>query len=97
MESMRHLAWRILSIWMASLPILQAMKAASKELRTAFKRDELNISGIEKLQDDMADIMVPISGNAVVPSCTCPHRNHSANGYGRTLHRPGFPAMQADN
>ena len=84
---------------MGSLLMLQAMKAASKELRTAFKRDELNISGIEKLQDDMADIMVPICGNAVVPSCICPspHRNHSANGHGRTLHRPGWPAMQAEN
>lgn len=40
-----------------SVQTVQAMKAASKELRTAFKRDELNISGIEKLQDDMADIM----------------------------------------
>ncbi len=31
---------------------------AGKELRQAFKRDELNISNIDKLQDDMADIMV---------------------------------------
>ena len=41
-----------------SVQTVQAMKAASKELRTAFKKNELNISGIEKLQDDMADLMV---------------------------------------
>jgi DNA-dependent RNA polymerase auxiliary subunit epsilon len=40
-----------------SVQTVQAMKAASKELRTAFKKNELNISGIEKLQDDMADLM----------------------------------------
>jgi len=40
-----------------SVQTVQAMKAASKELRTAFKRNELNISGIEQLQDDMADLM----------------------------------------
>jgi charged multivesicular body protein 5 len=40
-----------------SVQTVQAMKAAGKELRTAFKRDELNISNIDKLQDDMADIM----------------------------------------
>ena len=50
---------------MSSHLMLQAMKAASKELRTAFKRDELNISGIEKMQDEMADIMVPISGTVI--------------------------------
>lgn len=31
---------------------------AGKEMRTAFKASELNISGIERLQDDMADLMV---------------------------------------
>ena len=41
-----------------SVQTVQAMKAASKELRSAFKRNELNISGIEQLQDDMADLMV---------------------------------------
>ena len=35
------------------------MKAAGKELKTAMKRDELDIAGIERMQDDMADIMVP--------------------------------------
>jgi charged multivesicular body protein 5 len=40
-----------------SVQTVQAMKAAGKELRQAFKRDELNISNIDKLQDDMADIM----------------------------------------
>ena len=40
-----------------SVQTVQAMKAASKELRIAFKKNELNISGIEKLQDDMADLM----------------------------------------
>lgn len=37
---------------------LVALPTAGKELRQAFKRDELNISNIDKLQDDMADIMV---------------------------------------
>jgi len=40
-----------------SVQTVQAMKAASKGLRSAFKRNELNISGIEQLQDDMADLM----------------------------------------
>lgn len=43
-----------------SVQTVQAMKAAGKELKTAMKRDELDISGIERMQDDMADIMVPI-------------------------------------
>lgn len=40
-----------------SVHTVQAMKAAGKELRTAFKRNELDIAGIEQLQDDMADLM----------------------------------------
>lgn len=40
-----------------SVQTVQALKAASKEMRTAFKASELNISGIERLQDDMADLM----------------------------------------
>mmetsp|Transcript_10056 Transcript_10056/g.30110 ORF Transcript_10056/g.30110 Transcript_10056/m.30110 type:complete len:222 (-) Transcript_10056:209-874(-) len=40
-----------------SVQTVQAMKAAGKELKTAMKRDELDISGIERMQDDMADIM----------------------------------------
>ena len=47
-----------------SVQTVQAMKAASKELRTAFKKNELNISGIEKLQDDMADLMVSLALHA---------------------------------
>ena len=45
---------------------MQAMKAAGKELKTAMKRDELDITGIERMQDDMADIMV-----APHPSSPC--------------------------
>ncbi len=41
-----------------SVQTVQAMKAAGKELKTAMKRDELDITGIERMQDDMADIMV---------------------------------------
>lgn len=40
-----------------SVQTVQAMKAAGKELRTAFKKNELDIAGIERLQDDMADLM----------------------------------------
>lgn len=36
------------------------MKAAGAELKTAFKKSDLNIDGIEKLQDEMADLMVRI-------------------------------------
>lgn len=51
-----------------SVQTVQAMKAAGKELKTAMKRDELDISGIERMQDDMADIMVPIP---------CPYCSHT--------------------
>ena len=37
---------------------VQAMKAAGAELKTAFKKQDLNIDSIEKLQDEMADLMV---------------------------------------
>lgn len=37
---------------------VQAMKAAGAELKSAFKKQDLNIDGIEKLQDEMADLMV---------------------------------------
>jgi len=37
---------------------VQAMKAAGKELKAAFKQPELNINSIENLQDDLADMMV---------------------------------------
>ena len=71
---------------MGYLLMLQAMKAASKELRTAFKRDELNISGIEKLQDDMADIMVAACGSAMIASCIGPCHSHGAK---HNSHRQG--------
>ena len=41
-----------------SVQTVQAMKAAGKELKAAFKQPELNINSIENLQDDMADMMV---------------------------------------
>jgi charged multivesicular body protein 5 len=38
---------------------VQAMKVASKELKSGFKKNkELNIDYIDNLQDDMADMMV---------------------------------------
>ena len=37
---------------------VQAMKAAGSELKTAFKKQDLDINSIEKLQDEMADLMV---------------------------------------
>ena len=37
---------------------VQAMKAAGTELKSAFKKQDLNIDSIEKLQDEMADLMV---------------------------------------
>lgn len=37
---------------------VQAMKAAGAELKTAFKKQDLNIDSIEKLHDEMADLMV---------------------------------------
>ncbi|CAL5221272.1 g3432 [Coccomyxa viridis] len=36
---------------------VQAMKAAGSELKTAFKKSDLDINSIEKLQDEMADLM----------------------------------------
>ena len=41
-----------------SVQTVQAMKAAGKELKAAFKQPELNINSIENLQDDLADMMV---------------------------------------
>ena len=43
---------------------VQAMKAAGAELKTAFKKQDLDINSIEKLQDEMADLMVCSSGFA---------------------------------
>ena len=39
---------------------VRAMKAANKDLKGAFKSKELNIDNIEKMNDDMADMMVSI-------------------------------------
>eukprot|EP00803_Ostreobium_quekettii_P008251 evm.model.scf_845.5 EVM.evm.TU.scf_845.5 scf_845:34020-36811(-) len=36
---------------------VQAMKSAQKELKTAMKAKEFNVGKIEKMQDDMADLM----------------------------------------
>ena len=44
---------------------VQAMKAAGAELKTAFKKQDLDINSIEKLQDEMADLMVWSSGFAM--------------------------------
>ena len=40
---------------------VKAMKAANKELKQAFGQKELNIGSIDKLHDDMADMMVQFS------------------------------------
>lgn len=41
---------------------VRAMKAANKDLKGAFKSKELNIDNIERMNDDMADMMVrPLS------------------------------------
>lgn len=37
---------------------VQAMKAAGAELKSAFKKQDLNIDSIEKIHDEMADLMV---------------------------------------
>ena len=37
---------------------VRAMKAANKELKQAFGTKELNINSIDKLHDDMSDMMV---------------------------------------
>lgn len=47
-----------------SVQTVQAMKAAGKELKAAFKQPELNINSIENLQDDMADMMVGLVSQA---------------------------------
>lgn len=41
-----------------SAQTVAAMKQAGQELKAAFKSNDLNISSIEKLQDEMADYMV---------------------------------------
>lgn len=46
-----------------SVQTVQAMKAAGKELKSAFKQPELNINSIENLQDDLADMMVRAAQN----------------------------------
>ena len=60
---------------------VQAMKAAGAELKTAFKKQDLNIDSIEKLHDEMADLMVrhacvlniaPYHSMVPSPEQTCP-------------------------
>lgn len=41
-----------------SVHTVKAMKAAGKELKQAMGHKELNIDSIEKMQDEMADLMV---------------------------------------
>ena len=41
-----------------SVVTVRAMKAASKELRTAFKSKDLDINSIEQMNDEMADLLV---------------------------------------
>ena len=44
-----------------SVAQVKAMKNANKELKQAFNSKELNITSIDKLHDDMADMMVRLS------------------------------------
>ena len=44
-----------------SVAQVKAMKGANKELKQAFNSKELNITSIDKLHDDMADMMVRLS------------------------------------
>ena len=50
-----------------SVSTVQAMKAANSELKQAFKKGELNIESIEKLQDEMADMHVRLRLHACSP------------------------------
>lgn len=52
-----------------SVQTVQAMKAANVELKQAFKKGELNIDSIEKLQDEMADMHVRHRSLLVAPLC----------------------------
>jgi uncharacterized protein HemX len=55
---------------------VQAMKAAGAELKQAFKKQDLNIDSIEKLQDEMADLMVRVASTAS-DDCNSMTRVHS--------------------
>lgn len=52
-----------------SVQTVQAMKAAGKELKAAFKQPELNINSIENLQDDLADMMVRRASSIMIWMC----------------------------
>ena len=55
-----------------SVQTVQAMKAAGKELKAAFKQPELNINSIENLQDDLADMMVScMMSRDIMHICVC--------------------------
>jgi hypothetical protein len=58
---------------------VQAMKSAGRELTNAMKRDELNISGIERMQDDMADVMVISRSATGFPISSFPFKKHYRN------------------
>jgi hypothetical protein len=59
---------------------VQAMKAAGAEMRQAYKKQDLNIDGIEQLQDEMADLMVCLFWRCLAYPClatlhaACPAR-----------------------
>jgi hypothetical protein len=48
-----------------SVTQVRAMKAANHELKQAFGHKELNLSSIDKLHDDMSDMMVPLLSSAL--------------------------------
>ena len=54
-----------------SVQTVQAMKAAGKELKAAFKQPELNINSIENLQDDLADMMVSCAKDLCISAAPC--------------------------
>jgi Snf7 len=47
-----------------SVQTVAALKTAGKELKATMKDNNLNISGIEKLQDQMTDMMVRTKSTA---------------------------------
>ena len=50
---------------------VQALKATSKDMRQAFKSKELDISSIEKLQDELADFAVRLQLQIISDSVSC--------------------------
>lgn len=65
---------------------IKAMKAANNELKQAFGQKELNINNIDKLHDDMADMMVSFSLLFLHSSLLLHHSVHSGSPSRTFLH-----------